>query len=175
MDNNEYSNILATCKKYRSVRAAGRPGARDAPARSHQPARPCTGGPPHSGTSMRSEKDQVLWVRVLSYFASQPGDCSKEISEVLHSTAAARPWGRPRGFEQMLTPGPCPPSPMFLTAIDQYNLLPPLQVVQILSQNSSVTLSVVKDYISSRMLAEDKQIKEVRSRHPPRGDCRRPC
>ena len=47
--------------------------------------------------------------------------------------------------------------------MDQYNLLPPLQVIQILSQNASVTLSVVKDYISSRMLAEDKQIVEVRS------------
>jgi hypothetical protein len=48
-------------------------------------------------------------------------------------------------------------------AVDQYNLLPPLQVIQILSQNASVTLSVVKDYVSSRMLAEDKQIEEVRT------------
>jgi len=115
---------------------------------------------------MRSEKDQVLWVRVLSYFASRPGDCSKEISEVLHSTAA-HTWTAPTpklGADVFILPRR---GSHVLTAIDQYNLLPPLQVVQILSQNSSVTLSVVKDYISSRMLAEDKQIKEARSLYTP--------
>jgi len=47
-----------------------------------------------------------------------------------------------------------------LANIDKLNLLPPLQVIQILSQNSNVTLSVVKDYIAGRMQTEEQQIRE---------------
>jgi len=56
-----------------------------------------------------------------------------------------------------------------LTSIDRDNLLPPLLVIQILSQKSTATLSLIKDYITKRlhtenqMIAEDsKQIKNYR-------------
>ena len=44
--------------------------------------------------------------------------------------------------------------------IDRQNLLPPMQVLEILSENSNVTLSVVKDYITKRMQREDQSIAE---------------
>jgi len=92
MDNNEYANVLACCKKY-------------------------------------GDKDPNLWVHVLSYFAQKDDDCQKEIVEILNT-------------------------------IDKKNLLPPLQVIQILSKSKTVTLSVVKDYITRRITAESQMISE---------------
>jgi len=45
-----------------------------------------------------------------------------------------------------------------LTNIDKENLIPPLLVIQILSQNKNTTLSVIKDYISRRLSQETQQI-----------------
>lgn len=47
-----------------------------------------------------------------------------------------------------------------LNTISHRNLLPPLQVVQILSRNPNVTLSFVKEYITHRMQNESDAIKE---------------
>lgn len=51
-----------------------------------------------------------------------------------------------------------------LQHIDKANMLPPLLVLQILSQNASTTLSVVKDYIV-RLLEQDRQQIEEEQRH----------
>lgn len=51
-----------------------------------------------------------------------------------------------------------------LQHIDKSNMLPPLLVLQILSQNASTTLSVVKDYIV-RLLEQDRQQIEEEQRH----------
>ncbi|KAM9989103.1 hypothetical protein ACTFIY_005145 [Dictyostelium cf. discoideum] len=45
-----------------------------------------------------------------------------------------------------------------LTNIDKENLIPPLLVIQILSQNKNTTLAVIKDYISRRLSQETQQI-----------------
>eukprot|EP01133_Synstelium_polycarpum_P001183 gene1183-1361_t len=45
-----------------------------------------------------------------------------------------------------------------LTNIDKDNLIPPLLVIQILSQNKNTTLEVIKDYISRRLSQETQQI-----------------
>ncbi|KAJ3022002.1 Vacuolar protein sorting-associated protein 11 [Thoreauomyces humboldtii] len=49
---------------------------------------------------------------------------------------------------------------MVLDTIDKKNLLPPLQVVQILARNSTVTIGMVKDYIIRRVEAERRNISE---------------
>ncbi|EGC37991.1 hypothetical protein DICPUDRAFT_76416 [Dictyostelium purpureum] len=45
-----------------------------------------------------------------------------------------------------------------LANIDKENLIPPLLVIQILSQNKNTTLEVIKDYISRRLFQETQQI-----------------
>ncbi|EGG22194.1 RING zinc finger-containing protein [Cavenderia fasciculata] len=45
-----------------------------------------------------------------------------------------------------------------LSNIDKDNLIPPLLVIQILSQNKNTTLQVIKDYISRRLSQETQQI-----------------
>eukprot|EP01114_Cavostelium_apophysatum_P016791 TRINITY_DN4846_c1_g1_i1.p1 TRINITY_DN4846_c1_g1~~TRINITY_DN4846_c1_g1_i1.p1 ORF type:complete len:953 (+),score=293.87 TRINITY_DN4846_c1_g1_i1:58-2916(+) len=47
-----------------------------------------------------------------------------------------------------------------LVYIDRDNLLPPLQVVQILSQRPIATLSLIKDYITKRLQLENTMIAE---------------
>jgi len=47
-----------------------------------------------------------------------------------------------------------------LSNIEKNNLLPPLQVVQILSQKPNVTLSVIKDYITRALQTEQQSISE---------------
>ncbi|KAI9088717.1 hypothetical protein DFS34DRAFT_708836 [Phlyctochytrium arcticum] len=44
--------------------------------------------------------------------------------------------------------------------IDRRNLLPPLQVIQILARNNSVTIGTVRDYVVRRVEAEKKAITE---------------
>ncbi|KAI8920863.1 hypothetical protein DFJ77DRAFT_139260 [Powellomyces hirtus] len=58
--------------------------------------------------------------------------------------------------------GPDPQAELLevLGQIDKKNLLPPLQVIQILARNSSVTIGMVKDYIKRRVEAERKSIDE---------------
>jgi len=75
------------------------------------------------------DKDNNLWLQVLSYFASKDENCQKEITEVL-------------GY------------------IDRDNLLPPLLVIQILSQKSSAPLSLIKEYITRRVQQENQLIAE---------------
>jgi len=47
-----------------------------------------------------------------------------------------------------------------LTYVDRDNLLPPLLVIQILSQKQSATLSLIKDYICRRLQQESQLIAE---------------
>ncbi|KJE89841.1 hypothetical protein CAOG_01266 [Capsaspora owczarzaki ATCC 30864] len=47
-----------------------------------------------------------------------------------------------------------------LSNIDKGNLLPPLLVVQILGQNSTATLSIIKDYVTRRLTSENQYIQE---------------
>uniref|UniRef100_A0A3Q3AAW1 VPS11 core subunit of CORVET and HOPS complexes n=1 Tax=Kryptolebias marmoratus TaxID=37003 RepID=A0A3Q3AAW1_KRYMA len=47
-----------------------------------------------------------------------------------------------------------------LRHIDQKNLMPPLLVVQTLAHNSTATLSVIKDYLISKMQRESQQIDD---------------
>lgn len=47
-----------------------------------------------------------------------------------------------------------------LNSIDRDNLLPPLLILQILAQNQTVTLGVVKDYITKRLQSESQFIAE---------------
>lgn len=48
-----------------------------------------------------------------------------------------------------------------LRHIDEVNLLPPLLVVQIVSSNPRVPLGVLRDYIVTRLDAQEKRISEV--------------
>lgn len=45
--------------------------------------------------------------------------------------------------------------------IDRDNLLPPLLVIQILSEKKTATLSLIKDYIIKRLQQENQLITEV--------------
>jgi len=47
-----------------------------------------------------------------------------------------------------------------LANIEKDNLIPPLLVIQILAQKPTTTLNVIKDYITKRLLEENKQIQE---------------
>lgn len=77
------------------------------------------------------EKDPTLWVKALSYFANKTP---------LESCR--------REVKEVLT------------YIQQQSLLPPLQVIQILSQSGTATLGLIKDYISSNLIREQKNIEE---------------
>jgi len=92
MENNDYSQVITSCKKY---------------------------GP----------MDPDLWIDAITYFALREDDCHHEIEEVLNN-------------------------------IDRENLLPPLPVIQILSQKPTTQLAVVKDYIIRRLSQENQLIAE---------------
>ena len=47
-----------------------------------------------------------------------------------------------------------------LANIEKYNLLSPLMVIKILSQNSTLTVDTVKEYLLKRMRKEEKEIEE---------------
>lgn len=92
MENNDYEQVISSCKKY---------------------------GP----------MDPDLWIEALTYFALRDDDCQHEIGEVLNN-------------------------------IDRENLLPPLPIIQILSQKPTTQLVVVKDYIVRRLSQENQLIAE---------------
>ena len=73
MDNNEYPNVLACCKKYGFVLFPVFPVFSPSPSNLQ-----CV-------VSHFSDKDSNLWVLVLSYFAEKDDDCQKEISEILNN------------------------------------------------------------------------------------------
>lgn len=50
-----------------------------------------------------------------------------------------------------------------LKNIDEENLLPPLRVVQILSQKKSCTLAVIKEYLIAKLQKENEQIDDVQT------------
>ncbi|KAI8826715.1 uncharacterized protein EV422DRAFT_511151 [Fimicolochytrium jonesii] len=58
--------------------------------------------------------------------------------------------------------GPNPQAELLevLDTIDRKSLLPPLQVIQVLARNPSVTIGMVKDYIIRRVESERKAIEE---------------
>jgi hypothetical protein len=72
-----------------------------------------------------------LWIQTLSYFSLKEGDQCQ--AEIIQ----------------------------VLGHIDKDNLLPPLLVLQILSQKPSATLSVIKKYIVQRLEQDQQQISEV--------------
>lgn len=78
-----------------------------------------------------SDKDPSLWVKALTYFANKtPID---NYTREMHDV---------------------------LTSIEREGLLPPLQVLQILSQSESATLGLVKDYIAANLSKEQRHIDE---------------
>lgn len=77
------------------------------------------------------DKDPTLWIKALSYFSNKTP---------LESCR--------REVKEVLQ------------FIQQQNLLPPLQVIQILSQSGTATLGLIKDYISSNLVREQKAIEE---------------
>ncbi|KAJ3043409.1 Vacuolar protein sorting-associated protein 11 [Rhizophlyctis rosea] len=84
------------------------------------------------------DADSTLWTHALSYFAEKG----------THPSAS-------------LGPDQCPPELLeVLNTIDRRNLLPPLQVVQVLSKNASVTVGMVRDYLTRRIEAERKAMDE---------------
>ena len=76
MDNNEYSNVLACCKKYGFAFVS-----------CFSSLFPFTNPiqSPMDCLAFFSDKDPNLWVLVLSYFAEKDDDCQKEISEILNN------------------------------------------------------------------------------------------
>jgi len=78
--------------------------------------------------SMHGEKSPSLLVKVLSYFSRKPSE-------------AAQPY-----------------IVEILRIIDAKNLLPPLQVIQVLATNKTATLSCVKDYIQGRLKTQNDMI-----------------
>ncbi|KAJ3050090.1 Vacuolar protein sorting-associated protein 11 [Rhizophlyctis rosea] len=84
------------------------------------------------------DADSTLWTTALTYFAEKG----------THPSAT-------------LGPDQCPPELLeVLNTIDKRNLLPPLQVVQVLSKNASVTIGMVRGYLTRRLEAERKAIDE---------------
>jgi vacuolar protein sorting-associated protein 11 len=47
-----------------------------------------------------------------------------------------------------------------LAYIEKFNLLPPLMVIKILSQNSTLTIDTIKEYLLKRMRREEKEIED---------------
>jgi hypothetical protein len=86
------------------------------------------------------EKDPSLWVSALSYFAEknalpvsgQSSDSTRQMLQVV------------------------------LDNIEKKNLLPPLQVIQVLSKNPSITVGTIKDYLIRKITSEKKLIEEVK-------------
>jgi vacuolar protein sorting-associated protein 11 len=77
------------------------------------------------------DKDPTLWIKALTYFANKTP---------LESCR--------REVKEVLQ------------YIQQQSLLPPLQVIQILSQSGTATLGLIKEYISSNLIREQKSIEE---------------
>ena len=75
------------------------------------------------------ENNPNIWVDVLTFFTERPGDCTREITEVLDN-------------------------------ISTKNLLSPLQVVEILSKNPSITLDLVKDFVLKKLSSDVVAIAE---------------
>jgi hypothetical protein len=80
---------------------------------------------------VKRDKDPSLWVKALAYFANK---------SPIDSYA--------REMQDVLT------------SIEREGLLPPLQVLQILSQSESATLGLVKDYIAANLGKEQRHIDE---------------
>ncbi|KNC99120.1 tethering complex subunit PEP5 [Spizellomyces punctatus DAOM BR117] len=80
------------------------------------------------------DQDPSLWTHALAYFAEKGTGL-----------------GGPNPQEDLLE---------VLDNIDRRNLLPPLQVIQVLARNSAVTIEMVRDYIVRRVEAEKKAIDE---------------
>lgn len=151
MDNNEYANVLACCKKYGYL--------------SKFPSFFMVEYPDILASGSYSDKDTNLWALVLAYFAEKDDDCQKEISEILTNIL----------FQQishfyyyyyldlflLLTTTTTLFSLTPFARIDKKNLMPPLQVIQILSRSNRVTLSVVKEYITKRIQSESQMVAEV--------------
>eukprot|EP01129_Flabellula_baltica_P016736 TRINITY_DN9066_c0_g1_i1.p1 TRINITY_DN9066_c0_g1~~TRINITY_DN9066_c0_g1_i1.p1 ORF type:complete len:909 (+),score=191.88 TRINITY_DN9066_c0_g1_i1:149-2875(+) len=94
MDQNDYENVIISCKKF-------------------------------------GKKDPNLWIKALTYFANKDAslDCREQISEILQQ-------------------------------IDEAQLLPPLQIIKILSKSPNAYLGLIKPYISNHLQREQIQIKE---------------
>jgi len=95
MDNDDYENVIASCKKY-------------------------------------SKNDPNLWIKALSYFSNKEPDerdFRSEIGEILRN-------------------------------IEDSKLLPPLQVIQLLSKSPNSYLGLIKPYISSYLKSEQTLIDE---------------
>ena len=80
-------------------------------------------------------KDQSLYPLALGYFSSSP--------EVLEEP------GVQEEFQNVLR------------TIDQENLMAPLQVVEVLSQNGAVTMGMIKSYLSDNIRRERKEIQAI--------------
>jgi hypothetical protein len=81
--------------------------------------------------------DPNMWIQVLTYFVSGPGS-KDEIDASLSSLFVNK----------------------VLTAIKEQDVLPPLLVVQILSQNRKIELKTIKDYLSDKLSKEQKKIRD---------------
>jgi len=46
-----------------------------------------------------------------------------------------------------------------LSAVEKYNLLPPIIVIKTISQNSTITFDTIKDYLVNRLKKEEKEIE----------------
>jgi len=94
MDNNDYENVINSCKKY-------------------------------------NKYDPNLWIKALTYFSNKDPsqDCRSEIGEILKF-------------------------------IEEGRLLPPLQVLQLLSKSPNAYLGLIKPYISSYLKSEQNSIEE---------------
>ncbi len=94
--------------------------------------------------------DPNMWIQVLTYFVSGDGSqCT--IKPAINARL------EPEKQEMTL-------SDVFvnkvLTAIKEQDVLPPLLVVQILSQNRNIELKTIKDYLSEKLSKEQKKIRE---------------
>lgn len=88
----------------------------------------------------RHKDDRSIWIQVLSYFAGDaPG--SKLTGPIL---------------EQRIS--------QLLRTIKQYDILPPLLVVDILTQNENVPLGLIKDYLVDRMSQEQTKTSEYNNK-----------
>ncbi|KAJ3287175.1 Vacuolar protein sorting-associated protein 11 [Borealophlyctis nickersoniae] len=83
------------------------------------------------------DKDPSLWTQALSYFAEKGTRTGDLLGDA----------GPPELLE-------------VLDTIDKRNLLPPLQVVQVLARNSAVTIGMVREYLIRRIEAERKAVDE---------------
>ncbi|KAJ3086934.1 hypothetical protein HK102_012146 [Quaeritorhiza haematococci] len=101
-------------------------------------------------------QDPTLWTQALSYFAEKA-----TLDPTLLSTYGTGSFDTAStGIPATATGTANRELVEVLETIDKKNLLPPLQVIQVLARNPAVTIGMVREYLVRRIEGERKLIEE---------------